>query len=141
METTIYSQKTLDDYVLHLQVQLDKHKAIKVSVKSAKARTLTQNASIHKYCAMLAEAFNEAGLDMNAVLAEGTSIPWSEERVKELIWRKVQIAALGKESTTKLETFEVSQVYDIVNRHISQTFSIFIPFPSKNELIAKSYQG
>ena len=139
MEAIINNQKALDDYIVFLRAKFEKDKAVKVSVKSAKARTLTQNKAIHKYCSMLAEAFNDAGLDMNNVLAEGTRIPWSEERVKELIWRKVQVAALGKESTTKLETFEVSQVYDIVNRHISQTFGVFVPFPSKNEMIAKSY--
>ena len=73
-------------------------------MKSAKTRTLTQNSSIHKYCAMLSEAFNAAGLDMQTVLAEGTSIPWSEAKVKEDIWRTVQIAALGKKSTTELNT-------------------------------------
>jgi len=139
-DTIVNNQKALDDYVLHLQSQFNKHKAIKVSVKSAKTRTLTQNSSIHKYCAQLAEAFNDAGLDMNKVLSEGTSIPWSEEKVKSDIWKVVQLAAIGKESTTKLETNEVSKVYDIVNRHISQTFGIFIPWPCRDTLINKSQE-
>jgi urate oxidase len=130
-DTLINNTKALEDYIVFLRASFDKHKSIKVSVKSAKTRTLTQNSSIHKYCAQLAEAFNDAGLDMNKVLSEGTSIPWSEEKVKSDIWKVVQLAAIGKESTTKLETNEVSKVYDIVNRHISQTFGIFIPFPSR----------
>ncbi len=131
-DTVINNSKALEDYIIFLRSKFEKDKAIKVSVKSAKTRTLTQNSSIHKYCALLAEAFNDAGLDMQKVLAEGTNIPWSESKVKEDIWRVVQVAALGKESTTKLETNEVSKVYDIVNRHISQTFGIFIPFPSRD---------
>jgi hypothetical protein len=71
---------------------------------------------------------------MNKVLSEGTSIPWSEEKVKSDIWKVVQLAAIGKESTTKLETNEVSEVYDVINRHISSTFGLFIPFPSKSNL-------
>ena len=139
METIINNEKALDDYIVFLRAKFKKDKAVKVSVKSAKARTLTQNASIHKYCELLADAFNDAGLDMQTVLAEGTSIPWSETKVKEDIWRTVQIPLTGKKSTKDLETFEVSQVYDVVNRHISQTFGVFVPFPSKNEMIAKSY--
>ena len=131
-DTVINNSKALEDYIIFLRSKFEKDKAIKVSVKSAKTRTLTQNSSIHKYCALLAEAFNDAGLDMQKVLAEGTSIPWSESKVKEDIWRVVQVAALGKESTTKLETNEVSKVYDIVNRHISQTFGIFVPFPNRH---------
>jgi len=130
----IENTASLEAYIDHLRVRFKKDKRIKVEVKSAKNRTLTQNASLHKYCAMLATALNEAGLDMQTVLAEGTSIPWSEAKVKEDIWRTVQKAALGKESTTKLETHEVSKVYDIVNRHISETFGVFVPFPSKDNL-------
>jgi hypothetical protein len=137
-DTLINNTKALEDYITFLRSSFDKHKTIKVSVKSAKTRTLTQNRSIHKYCAQLAEAFNDAGLDMNQVLAEGTSIPWSEEKVKSDIWKVVQLAAIGKESTTKLEANEVSKVYDIVNRHISQTFGIFIPWPCRDTLINKS---
>lgn len=132
-EQFIQNENQLNAYIEHLKVKLAKDGALKVSVKSAKVRTLTQNKSIHKYCAMLSEAFNEAGLDMQAVLAEGTSIPWSEAKVKEDIWRRVQVAALNKTSTTKLETHEVTKVYEIVSRHISQTFGLFVPFPARNE--------
>jgi hypothetical protein len=127
----INNESQLDAYIEHLRVKLAKDKAIKVSVKSAKVRTLTQNSSIHKYCAMLAKAFNDAGLDMETVLAPGTKIPWSEDTVKNLIWRKVQIHLTGKESTKDLLTHEVSQVYEVVNRHLSQTFGVFVPFPSR----------
>ena len=129
----IHNEHQLNAYVEHLKLKLAKEGRLKVSVKAAKTRTLTQNNSIHRYCEMLSEAFNEAGLDMEKVLAKGTQIPWSETNVKELIWRKVQIPLTGKESTTDLETNEVSKVYDVVNRHISSTFGLFIPFPSKDD--------
>ena len=104
-DTLINNTKALEDYIVFLRASFDKHKTIKVSVKSAKTRTLTQNSSIHKYCAQLAEAFNDAGLDMNKVLSEGTSIPWNESTVKNFIWRKVQIPSTGKHSTKDLLLF------------------------------------
>lgn len=131
-ESLIDNEKALDDYIVFLRAKFAKNKSIKVSVKSAKTRTLTQNGSLHLYCKILAKALNDAGLDMQTVLAEGTSIPWSESKVKTDIWKVVQFAALGKESTAKLETHEVSQVYDVINRHISQTFGVFVPFPNRN---------
>lgn len=131
-EQIITNQKQLDDYYQFLKAKLEKDKIIKVSCKNGKQRTLTQNASIHKFCSMLAQEFNDAGLDMQTVLAEGTSIPWSEEKVKDDIWRKVQIALLSKKSTTELNTNEVSQVYEIINRHIGQTFGMFVPFPNRH---------
>ena len=133
-DTFIHNEHQLNAYVEHLKLKLAKDGRLKVSVKSAKTRTLTQNKSIHKYCAMLSEAFNEAGLDMEKVLAKGTSIPWSESKVKEDIWRTVQIAAIDKVSTTDLDTAEVGKVYEIINRHISETFGLFIPWPCKDNM-------
>ena len=95
-------------------------------------RTLTQNAALHQYCEMVASALNEAGLDMQTVLAEGTEIPWSGHNVKEHIWRTVQRAALGKESTTELSTVEVSEMYDVINRQLSQAFGVVVPWPERD---------
>lgn len=129
----INSDQSLNAYIEYLKSQYGKHKYLKISVSNGKQRTLTQNASIHKYCSLLSESFNDAGLDMQAVLSEGASIPWSEDKVKDDIWRKVQIALTGKKSTTDLLKEEVSQVYEVVNRHIASTFGIFVPFPSKKQ--------
>lgn len=128
----INSEQSLNAYIEHLKAQFGKHKYLRVSVANGKQRTLTQNAALHKYCELLAESLNDAGLDMQTVLAEGTSIPWSEEKVKDDIWRKVQIALTGKKSTRDLLKEEVSKIYDVVNRHIGSTFGVFIPFPSKD---------
>jgi len=122
------------EFINDIYEQLESGNMLLVNVKTQKIRTPTQNNCIHKYCEMLSIAFNDAGLDMQTVLAEGTSIPWSETKVKEDIWRTVQIAATGKVSTTKLNTDEVSKVYEIVNRHLSQTFGVSVPFPSKETM-------
>ena len=134
MTDIINSEQSLNAYMDHLRSQFNNHKYLRVKLNTGKQRTLTQNAALHKYCDLLSKALNDAGLDMQTVLAEGTSIPWSEAKVKEDIWRTVQIAATGKKSTTELLASEVSQIYEIVNRHISSTFGIFVPFPSKDEV-------
>ena len=97
------------------------------------ARTISQNKSIHKYFAMLAESLNNAGLDVKKTMAQDVEIPWSEVLVKELIWRKVQLAMFDIDSTAKLDTAQISQVYDVINRHISQTHGVSVIFPSKEK--------
>ena len=131
-DTTINNQKALEDYIVFLRSKFEKDKAIKVSVKSAKQRTLTQNNCIHGYCDDLAKAFNAAGLDMETILKKGVAIPWDAHNTKKLIWHAVQLPMTGKKSSKDLLTNEVSKVYDVVNRHISQTFGVFVPFPSRN---------
>lgn len=105
-------------------------------VRRAKQRTDQQRKAIEVYCRELATALNDAGLDQRAVLAqmrEGVEIPWQQETVKDTLWRRIQVAILGKESTTKLNADEVSRVYDTLNRWTGATFGVSVQFPEKKE--------
>lgn len=105
-------------------------------VRRAKQRTDQQRKAIEVYCRDLATSLNDAGLDQRAVLSEmreGVEIPWGQESVKDTLWRRIQVAILGKESTTKLSTDEVSRVYDVLNRWTGQTFGVSVQFPEKKE--------
>ncbi len=94
-----------------------------------KARTLRQNAALHKYFVRLFNALNDAGLDMRKVLKPETEIPWTLSSVKEYLWRPVQRIMLNKESTTELETTEVDEVYRVVDRKMVEK-GVNVPFPS-----------
>lgn len=105
-----------------------------VDVKGERAkRTFLQNKAIHKYCALLAEAFNDAGLDMLAVLTvKKVSVSWTMLSVKDVLWRPIQIAMFDKESTTQPETNEVSQVYEQLARHLSENLNVNQSFPNRH---------
>lgn len=98
-----------------------------------KQRTARQNRAIHLYFQKLAEAFNDAGLDMRKVLKPEVDIPWTKETVKDFLWRPIQKLMLGKESTTELERKEIDPVFDTVNRHLAK-FGVRQPFPSVEAL-------
>lgn len=105
-------------------------------VRRARQRTDQQRKAIEVYCRELATVLNDAGLDQRAVLAkmkEGVEIPWSQDTVKDTLWRRIQVAILGKESTTKLNADEVSRVYDVLNRWTGTTFGISVQFPERKE--------
>ena len=78
---------------------------------------------------MLADALNDAGLDVQHTLRHDISLPWSGPAVKELIWRPVMIAMTEKDSTTQMDTIEPSQIYEVLNRHLGEKFGIFVPWP------------
>lgn len=97
-------------------------------------RTSQQNRSLHLYCELLANALNDAGYEMKAVLAvKQVDVPWSPERVKEVLWRPIQIAMTGKHSTTELNRVEPGKIYEVLNRHIAQNFGVSVPFPSEDD--------
>ena len=107
-------------------------------------RTGLQNRSLHKFFTMLSEKLNDAGLDMVAVmskLSKRCEIPWSPEAVKERLWRKVQESTYGTTSTTKLETAQVSVVYEALNRVTSEKLGVSVPFPDKYLLMYEQIYG
>lgn len=100
-----------------------------------KPRTLTQNAAMHLMFEHLAQELNEAGFDMKKTLKQEVDIAWNKEMVKEYLWRPIQKAQLGKESTTELTTKEIDKVFDTLTRHLGQKLGIEIMFPSIETLM------
>ena len=127
----INSQQSLDAYISHLQAQFEKHKYLRMDMKTGKQRTLTQNAALHKYCQLLADTLNDGGLDMRTVLKPEVDIPWTMESVKENLWKPIQKTAIGKNSTTQPLTNEYSIVYEILSKHLSEKLGVYVPWPSR----------
>jgi len=128
---TVNSDPSLENLIKHLRELYADKKYVQVKWTTGRARTTSQNSSLHKYCDLLASELNGRGLDMVKTLKQGVDIPWTKVTVKEHIWRPVQDAQLGKNSTIKLERHEISAVYDVINRHLSDKFGVHVPFPSK----------
>lgn len=96
----------------------------------SKIRTDKQNRSLHKFCELLSETLNEAGISQR-VLLEGLEIDNSPESVKA-VFRAMGKAKYGKDSTAKLTTKEVMDIYEEFNRHTSK-IGIHVPFPSEDD--------
>ena len=101
-----------------------------INQENRKPRTLSQNAALHLYYRMLAEALNDAGLDARKTLKPEIEIPWTPEMIKDLLWRPIQEAMTGKHSTTELNTVDPSEIYQVLDRHLGEKFSLHVPFPS-----------
>lgn len=109
---------------------LNSNGKISVDVKRLGTRSAAQNSSLHLFCRWLSDALNEAGLSVRETLREDVEIPWTPDSVKELIWRPVQKAMIGKESTTRMNKLEPSDVYDVLMRHLGEKHGIYVAWPS-----------
>ena len=98
--------------------------------KKGKLRTLLQNSSMWLYFTKLGKALNDAGLDMRKVLKPEVEIPWTKDSVHQFLWLPIQGAMYKTESTTDLETDQVSKVYDVLNRHTGEKLGVSVLFPS-----------
>lgn len=104
-------------------------------------RTLKQNRSIHKLFTMLADELNEKGLDARLILKPTYQIWWTDEMIKRDLWKPLQKAMYGKESTTELTTAEVSKVYEQLAKIIGEKHGVDISFPSVEALIDYEQNG
>ena len=98
-------------------------------------RTTQQNAALHKGLELLADALNDSGQDMKAVLeAKPIDVPCSKERLKDMVFKPIIIAMYDKDSTAELTTAEVSRAWDVLMRWTGEQFGVVVPFPSEVDL-------
>lgn len=133
-EIRIDSEIALAEHIREIRKQWNESKYLIVKVRTGKQRTLTQNRALHMFLGWLAEELNSAGLDMRRVLKQEVDIPWTTESCKEFLWRPIQEAVIGKESTTEADRVEYSAVHEVLAHHLSTKLGVTCPeWPKKKE--------
>lgn len=132
----INSQERLETYIAELREKWAIYHYLRAQYKTGKQRTATQNNCLHKYCELLAEELNNAGLDMRKVLKPEIDIPWTKHSAKDQLWRPIQEAMTGHSSTTKPETTDYKEIYLVLDRHMAAKFGVSVPWPSKESMQA-----
>jgi len=128
---TVNSDASLENFIKHLRALYEDKKYIQIKWSTDKAITIPQRNSVYLYCELLAKELNGRGLDMVKTLEHGVEIPWSKGTVKKHIWVKVQETQFENKSVNQLKTHEISKIYDVINRHLSDKFGVYVPFPSR----------
>lgn len=100
-------------------------------------RTNQQNKALHLMFSILAKELTEQGFDMKKTLRQEIDIMWTPHLIKEYLWRPLQIAICGKESTTKITTQEINQIFEIISKAIGERTGLSIEFPSIETIINK----
>lgn len=114
-------------------IPLEPDKVYEVVEKRLDKRTVQQNRALHLYCKQVAEALNNAGLTVTMVLKP--EIQFSMITVKEQMLKPILTALRGKESTTQTTTQEINDVYDVMNKALSEKFGVNVPFPSIDSML------
>lgn len=100
-----------------------------------KQRTPTQNRAAHLWFKHISDTFNDHGLDMQTVLQQRVGIRWTEESVKEALFKVLARAMYQKDSTTKLSSKEFTQVAEMLADVIARDYGIQVEFPSMQTLM------
>ena len=128
------------DWVQFLTVNEDKDVVVK---KTTYTRTDAQNNALHKYFEMVSTALTEKGLTFDYNMGKKVvKLEWTPTLVKEAMWKPIMKALTSKTSTTQMDKVEdINKIYDHINRFLSETYFIYVPFPSevKEDKLVENY--
>ncbi len=96
-------------------------------------RTSLQNRSLHLFANKLATELNSKGLDMRVVLKPEYRLNWDKDSVKENIVKPIAKALYGVDSTTKLDTSQISKIHETIMTMLQDKLPEldWVDFPSK----------
>lgn len=100
-------------------------------------RTSSQNAALHATFRRLATALNEAGYDMKSDVVTKREIPWTENSVKEVLFKPIIEHMFDADSTTKLTIEELSDSVETLLREISKRTGVVVSFTEAEKEIKR----
>jgi len=104
----------------------------------SKLRTDVQNRSIHKGCQQLADVLVENNQTLNSVI-EKLEIRPTMESIK-VLFKAIALAKFEVDSTTKLESNQVTEVWQDLAYAVSQATGVNVEFPSQESMMFNSLE-
>jgi len=128
----VRDENTLESFIAHVRSQYKQHQYVQYTWKMGRQRTTAQNSAMWLWLTQLAKALNDAGYDMKRTLKPAVEIPWNKDKAKEHLWNPVQEIMTDKKSSVDLDRKEISDIQEVVARHIAQSTGVSVAFPTKN---------
>ena len=104
----------------------------------SKPRTSVQNSSIHLGCQQLADVLVENNQTLNSVI-EKLEIRPTMESIK-VLFKAIALAKFGVDSTTKLESHQVTEVWQDLAHAVGQATGVNVEFPSQESMMFNSLE-
>ena len=90
-------------------------------------RSPAQNSALHLWLESVAALLNAGGHDMRVILKPEVAIEWNKTNAKEYLWRPIQKALTGEESSTKPSKTEYPDIYETLCKHFAEKHGIQLP--------------
>ena len=93
-----------------------------------KIRSSKQNAALHLWFTQMADLLNNKGITFESIA--GLEAPFTAEYIKVNWFKPIAFAMFEINTTTKLNSNQINQIFDVVSKHLSEMTGEFIEFPS-----------
>lgn len=126
---TVKDQNTCKFFVAYVEDQAEQ--GIDRVYKIQKAdRTWRQNNTLHLLFRHMAQALNDAGFEIPHPFKPDLEIPYSEESVKELLYKPIITMYFKVERSTDLDTEQLSESMTILVDAVNRNTGVYVHIPT-----------
>ena len=126
---TVRDQNTCKFFVAYVEDQAEQ--GIDRVYKIQKAdRTWRQNNTLHLLFRRMAEALNDAGFEIAHPFKPDLEIPYSEESVKELLYKPIITMYFKVDRSTELDTEQLSESMTILVDAVNRNTGVYVHIPT-----------
>jgi hypothetical protein len=126
---TVKDQNTCKFFVAYVEDQAEQ--GIDRVYKIQKAdRTWRQNNTLHLLFRRMAEALNDAGFEIPHPFKPDLEIPYSEESVKELLYKPIITMYFKVDRSTDLDTEQLSESMTILVDAVNRNTGVYVHRPT-----------
>ena len=126
----VHDKNTASFFVAYIQDQVEQG-IDRVYTIQKMDRTYRQNRAIHLLFRRIATALNEAGFEIPHPFKPELEIPWSEESVKDLLYRPIIESYFKIERSSLLDTAQLSESMEILIDAVNRNTGVYVPIPSQ----------
>lgn len=127
---TVNSRSTAEFFVAFVEGEVEKGVPRIYTVKK-ETRTTRQNRTLHLLFRRMAEALNDAGFEIPHPFKPELEIPYSEESVKELLYRPIINLYFKKKGSSDLTTDQLSESMTILVDAVNRNTGVYVPIPTE----------
>jgi len=126
----VHDKNTASFFVAYIQDQVEQG-IDRVYTIQKMDRTYRQNRAIHLLFRRIATALNEAGFEIPHPFKPELEIPWSEESVKDLLYRPIIESYFKIDRSSLLDTAQLSESMEILIDAVNRNTGVYVPIPSQ----------
>lgn len=130
---TVNSKSTADFFVAYVRDQAEQGVDRVYTVKK-ETRTTRQNRTLHLLLRRMSEALNDAGFEIPHPFKPDLEIPYSEESVKELLYRPIVNLYFKKKGSSDLSAEQFSESMTVLVDAVNRNTGVYVPIPTEENL-------
>ena len=130
---TVKDKNTAEFFIAYINDQVEQGTPRVYTIQKMD-RTYRQNNTLHLLFRRMAEALNDSGFEISPPFKPDREMPWSQESVKDLLYRPIITSYFKVPRSSHLNTEELSKSMEILVDAVNRNTGVYVPIPVNEPL-------